>query len=146
MIEGIRHTGIVVRDLERTKNFYLKLGFKIQSQAREKGSFIESVTGIKDVNIEWIKMNLPDGNLLELIKYFNPATEKEKYIQEANQLGVSHLAFNIRNIDLFCNNVIKLGGSIINPPSLTDNKLFKVAYCHDVEGNLFEAVERQNEK
>ena len=145
MIEGFRHAGIVVRDLEKTQDFYLKLGFKTQSQAIETGSFIESVTGIEDVNIKWIKMNLPDGNLLELIKYINPVTEKEIFLQEANQLGVSHLAFNIRNIDLFCKQVIKLGGSIINSPVLTQNKQFRVAYCHDVEGNLFEAVERQYE-
>ena len=140
MIEGIRHAGIVVRNLEKTQDFYLKLGFKIQSKSLEKGPFIESVTGIKDVNIRWIKMNLPDGNLLELIKYNNPVEEKEIFLQDANQLGMSHLAFNIRNIDLFCKNVIKLGGNIVNAPVLTENKQFKVAYCHDVEGNLFEAV------
>lgn len=145
MIEGIRHTGIVVRDLAKSQDFYLNLGFKIQSQAEEEGPFIENVTGIKNVNIKWIKMNLPDGNLLELIQYNNPLTEKEISKQEANQFGVSHLAFNVRNIDLFCQNVIKLGGNIVNLPSLTINKQFKVAYCHDIEGNLFEAVEKQYE-
>ena len=44
-----------------------------------------------------------------------------------------------------CKNVIKLGGNIVNAPVLTENKQFKVAYCHDVEGNLFEAVEKQYE-
>ena len=81
MIEGIRHAGIVVRNLEKTQDFYLKLGFKIQSKSLEKGPFIESVTGIKDVNIRWIKMNLPDGNLLELIKYNNPFEERRFFFK-----------------------------------------------------------------
>lgn len=143
MIEGIRHTGIVVHDLKKTSEFYLSLGFKIQSKSTESGDFIENVTGIKDVNIKWIKMNLPDENILELIKYNFPEETKLKKKQKANQIGVSHLAFNVKGIDQFCENVVKLGGSIINMPVVTNNNYFKVAYCHDVEGNLFEVVEKQ---
>ena len=142
MIEGIRHTGIVVKNLRKTSEFYLSLGFKIQSEDSEVGDFIESVTGIKNVNIKWIKMNLPDGNLLELIKYIYPEEANNKNKQKANQIGISHLAFNVKDIDQFCQNVIKLGGSVINMPALTNNNYFKVAYCHDVEGNLFEVVEK----
>ena len=142
MIQGIRHTGIVVHDLKKLSNFYIKLGFTIQSQAIEKGSFIEQVTGIKDVSLEWIKMNLPDGSLLELIKYHFPITKEEiNCKQPANKFGVSHLAFNVTNINDFCNHVVKFGGSIVNKPAITENKKFQVAYCHDLEGNLFEAVE-----
>ena len=36
---------------------------------------------------------------------------------------------------------MELGGSIINEPAITNNKQFKVAYCHDIEGNLLEVVE-----
>ena len=67
MIEGFRHAGIVVRDLEKTQAFYLKLGFKTQSQAIGTGSFIESVTGIEDVNIKWIK---------KMVKRLRAGTEK----------------------------------------------------------------------
>ena len=76
MIEGIRHTGIVVNNLQKASEFYLALGFKIQAKANEEGRFIEKVTGFKNVNIEWIKMVLNDGNLLELIQYNNPKKEK----------------------------------------------------------------------
>ena len=142
LIQGTRHTGIVVHDLKKLSNFYIKLGFKIQSQAIEMGSFIDQVTGIKDVNLEWIKMNLPDGSLLELIKYHFPSEKEEIiYKQPANKYGVSHLAFNVINIHDFCNQVVKFGGSIVNNPATTENKKFQVAYCHDLEGNLFEAVE-----
>lgn len=143
MIEGIRHTGIVVKNLRETSEFYLSLGFKIHSEATEFGNFIENVTGIKNANIKWVKMNLPDGNLLELIKYNFPEETSNKNKQKANQIGVSHLAFNVKGIDQFCENIIKLGGSIVNMPALTNNNYYKVAYCHDVEGNLFEVVEKQ---
>ena len=56
---------------------------------------------------------------------------------------MSHIAFNVNNIESFCKNIVKLGGSIINEPAITNNKQFKVAYCHDIEGNLLEVVETQ---
>ena len=143
MIEGIRHTGIVVNNLQKASEFYLALGFKIQAKANEEGRFIEKVTGFKNVNIEWIKMVLNDGNLLELIQYNNPKKEKKLNKQPPNQIGVSHIAFNVNNIESFCKNIVDLGGSIINEPAITNNKQFKVAYCHDIEGNLLEVVETQ---
>ena len=82
MIKGFRHTGIVVNNLEKVCNFYVSLGFSIKSQALEKGTFIEQVTGLKNVNLKWIKMDLPDGTLLELLKYDSPNSTfiKEKHL------------------------------------------------------------------
>ena len=37
--------------------------------------------------------------------------------------------------------VKKLGGSIVNPPALSDNGRFLVMYCHDIDGILMEIVE-----
>lgn len=141
MIKGFRHTGIVVHNLEKVCNFYVSLGFSIKSQALEKGAFIEQVTGLKNVNLKWIKMNLPDGTLLELLKYDSPKLPLIKEKQIPNKYGVSHMAFTVNKINDFCKEVVNSGGSIVNIPALTNNKKFKVVYCHDVEGNLFEAVE-----
>lgn len=141
MIKGFRHTGIVVHNLEKVCNFYVSLGFSIKSQALEKGAFIEQVTGLKNVNLKWIKMNLPDGTLLELLKYDSPKLTLIKEKQIPNKYGVSHMAFTVNKINDFCKEVVNSGGSIVNIPALTNNKKFKVVYCHDVEGNLFEAVE-----
>ena len=65
MIINIRHTGIVVNDLEKMANFYRHLGFKDESRLVEKGSFIEQVVNIPLVKIEWIKLRSPDGFLIE---------------------------------------------------------------------------------
>ena len=143
MIAGVRHTGIVVKNLEATRDFYLALGFTIQSQAQETGSFIEQVTGLAKVKLQWVKMSLPDYSLLELIRYDFPMDIETDGLQNPNRLGVSHLAFSVREIDKFCGLVVELGGNVINAPALTKEKNYKVAYCHDIEGNLFEAVEIQ---
>ena len=86
-------------------------------------------------------MKLPDGSLLELLQYQQPTRGQKKTKQLSNEMGVSHVAFTVKNMDRICEQIVRLGGGLVNEPALTENSLFKVAYCYDVEGNLFEIVE-----
>ena len=141
MIKAIRHTGIVVRDLEKSTEFYRALGFVEDNRALEEGDFIDTVVGLQNTKLEWVKLKAPDGSLLELLKYHSHPKQKEIAKQKSNQLGVSHLAFSVSNIDTICEKIEEIDGSIVNPPALANNKKVKVAYCHDNEGNLIEIVE-----
>jgi predicted enzyme related to lactoylglutathione lyase len=141
MIKTVRHTGIVVRDLKRTADFYRGIGFIDDNQAIEEGEFIDQVTGLKKTKLEWIKLKAPDGYLLELLQYHSHPDKTQIMQQKSNKLGCSHMAFGVDNIDNACETIQNLGGSIVNPPALTNDKKVKVAYCHDVEGVLMEIVE-----
>jgi len=141
MIETVRHTGIVVRDLHNSVEFYSALGFIKDNHAIEEGIFIDRVVGLKNVKLEWAKLKAPDGYLLELLQYHSHPEQKEIVKQGSNQLGCSHLAFSVDDIDNVCKKIKKVGGSVVNSPTLTNDKKLKVAYCHDNEGNLMEIVE-----
>ena len=56
MISKIRHTGVVVRDLVKSLNFYEALGFKLASRQIEQGDFIDQVVGLKKVKVETAKL------------------------------------------------------------------------------------------
>ena len=62
-------------------------------------------------------------------------------MQKSNKLGCSHIAFSVDNIEITCQKIKAMGGSIVNSPALTVDKKVKVAYCHDIEGVLMEIVE-----
>ena len=141
MIEAVRHTGIVVRDLHKTVEFYCTLGFIKDNRAIEEGIFIDTVVGLKNVKLEWVKLKAPDGYLLELLQYHSHPEQKELSRQKSNQLGCSHIAFRVNDIVTVCEKIEKIGGSVVNPPALTKDKKVKVAYSHDNEGNLMEIVE-----
>ena len=141
MITSVRHTGIVVRDLIKTANFYRAIGFVEDNRASEQGAFIDQVTGLKNTKLEWVKLKSPDGYVLELLQYRSHLESTEITNQESNKLGCSHIAFGVDNIEKTCEIIEKIGGSIVNPPALSDDKKVKVAYCHDVEGVLMEIVE-----
>ena len=141
MIKAVRHTGVVVRDLEKSVKFYCTLGFVKASQAIEEGVFIDAVVGLQNTKLEWVKLKAPDGYLLELLQYHSHPEQKEIEKQKSNQLGYSHMAFSVKNINAVCEKIEEIGGSMVNPPALTNDKKVKVAYCHDNEGNLMEIVE-----
>jgi catechol 2,3-dioxygenase-like lactoylglutathione lyase family enzyme len=141
MIKTVRHTGVVVRNLEKSVEFYRVLGFVEDNRDTEEGNFIDAVVGLKNAKVEWVKLKAPDGYLLELLQYHSHPEQKEIAKQKSNQLGCSHLAFGVDNIDSVCEKIEEIGGSIVNPPALTNDKKVKVAYCHDNEGNLMEIVE-----
>lgn len=141
MIKAVRHTGIVVRSLEKSEEFYCALGFIEDNRAIEKGVFIDTVVGLQNTELEWVKLKAPDGYLLEILQYHSDPEQKSITKQKSNQLGCSHLAFSVDSINSVCEKIEKLGGSIVNYPILTNDKKVKVAYCHDNEGNLMEIVE-----
>jgi catechol 2,3-dioxygenase-like lactoylglutathione lyase family enzyme len=141
MIRSVRHTGIVVRDLEKSTEFYCALGFVKDNQAIEEGNFIDTVVGLQNTKLEWVKLKAPDGYLLELLQYHSHPESTEITQQKSNKLGCSHMAFSVDNIDRICEKIEQLGGFVINPPALTNDKKIKVSYCHDLEGVLMEIVE-----
>ena len=141
MIKAVRHTGIVVRNLDESVKFYRTLGFVEDNRDIEEGVFIDTVVGLQGAKLEWVKLKAPDGYLLELLQYHSHPEQKNIVKQKSNQLGCSHLAFSVKGINAVCEKIKKIGGSMVNPPALTNDKKVKVAYCHDNEGNLMEIVE-----
>ena len=69
MIRNIRHTGIVVRNLDKAIRFYEGLGFSIWKREVEKGQYIDKIVGLDNTEIETAKLKSPCGGLLELLKY-----------------------------------------------------------------------------
>ena len=141
MIENMRHVGLVVKDLAKQESFYSALGFRRFKSEIESGRFIEQVTGIDKVEIEWVKMTLPEGMVLELLKYRQPESQVRCEKAHADRLGCSHIAFTVNQIDEICNVIEDNGGSVVNPPEPSSDGQVKVAYCHDPEGILLEIVE-----
>lgn len=141
MILNKRHTGLVVRDLNRSISFYECLGLKVWRREKEVGPFIDAVVGIHDVHIEWAKMNCPDGSLVELLQYHSHPDIQPLADAPSNRLGCSHIAFTVDDIARTCGEIIRLGGTVVNPPAIAPSGLVRVAYCHDQDGILMELVE-----
>ena len=140
MIRNIRHTGIVVRNLDKAVGFYEGLGFSMWKREVENGPFIDKVVGLYNVRIETAKLKSPCGALLELLQYHSHPVEKKISKQPSNQLGCSHIAITVENLDEAMTYIRDSGGSIVNAPETSPEGAVRVAYCYDPEGVLMEVV------
>ena len=145
MILNKRHTGLVVRDIERSIKFYEALGLRVWRREEEIGPFIDAVVGIPDARIEWAKMKCPDGSLVELLQYHSHPDSQPLADAASNRLGSSHIAFTVDDIVRTCGEIVRLGGTVVNPPAIAPGGLVRVAYCHDPDGVLMEVVEEATE-
>jgi len=144
MVLNTRHTGIVVRDIQKSILFYSGLGMRIKSSEKESGTYVGKLVGLDEVIIEWAKLELADGSLLELLQYHTHPVTEDIELQKANKLGCSHIALTVANIDSTVKYFTENGGFVPREVQTSPNGLVKVAYCYDPEGNIIEIVEEIN--
>tara|TARA_Y100001973_G_C5069724_1_gene266921 strand:- start:28 stop:444 length:417 start_codon:yes stop_codon:yes gene_type:complete len=136
MIKNIRHSGVVVRNIVESYNFYKGLGFNVVSDEIEKGRFLNTILGIDDCEIRVIKMSC--GNqMIELLGYINP--QSKDFEKRINSIGCSHLAMTVNDIESVYKKLTKQGVEFINPPE--SNEKVKVAFCKDPNDVWLELVE-----
>lgn len=143
MILSTRHTGLVVRDLEKSLIFYRDiLGLSILKQMKETGPYIERVVDIPGASLEWIKLKVPDGSLVELIQYLSGSgAQQETENFHSDRIGCSHIAFTVKDIDQLYGNLIKKGYDCNSAPQFSPDGAVKVLYCHDPDGIIVELVQ-----
>ena len=141
MISGVRHTGIVVSDIENAIKFWVDLlGFKIQTDQLEEGEFIDSLLGLKNVSVRTVKLSAENGTLVELL-FFNSHKELEKWEGSPFKTGITHIALNVENIDALVSSLIHNGYNQINPYQKSPNGKVLVCYLVGFENVLLELVQ-----
>lgn len=140
MIKDIRHTGIVVIDLEASLLFYRDLlGFKIVKQMEESGDYIDNISSLRNIKATTVKMTSPTGHMIELLKYHShPEEQKMRRICE---IGISHIAFTVDNLDFEYERLTDKGIQFNSTPQLSPDGYAKVTFCRAPEGTLIEMVE-----
>jgi lactoylglutathione lyase len=143
MIRNIRHTGVVVSNLEQSIDFYVNvLGFKIVKKAIESNSFIDKILGFKDAKVTTIKMITPQEEMIELL-YFHTLKGNANGTQLVDY-GLTHFAITVDNIQEVWSKLIDRGVNFISPPELSPDGYAKVAFCQDPEGVFIEIVQVLN--
>jgi len=140
MIKEIRHTGIVVDDLEKSLWFYKeKMGFKVFKHMDESGNFIDNILGMDKISVTTVKMILGHGQMIELLDF---SSHKKNILQRSiNDIGPTHLAFTVDNIDVIYDDFLNDGVEFISTPKVSEDGGVKVVFCKAPEGTYIELVE-----
>ena len=140
-MKEIRHTGIVVTDMQKSLKFYKDiLGMKVIKDFKEKGGYIDGISGLSGVNLHMVKLIVDDGSMIELLQYISHPG-KVNARKRICDIGCSHIAFTVENIEKDYRRLLKHGIKFNSPPMVSPDGYAKVAFCHDPDGTAIELVE-----
>ena len=100
-MKAIRHTGIVVTDMEKAFRFYRDLlGLKPIVDFMEKGEYIDTVLAERGVHVRMVKLVADDDGMIELVYregtgrnpawyywFIRPSGESNKWMEVAYTSG-----------------------------------------------------------
>ncbi len=142
MITQIRHTGLVVADLDGALLFWRDLlGFRVEKQMDESGPHIDAMMSLKNVLVTTVKMTAPEGGMIELL-HFQSHPDLPTWQGKPYSTGFTHLAMTVGNLDEAYKKLSVAGASFPAPPQYSPDGTVKVIYCKGPEGVLLELVEK----
>lgn len=141
MITEIRHTGLVVADLDGALRFWCDLlGFRVVKRMDESGPHIDAMMGLEDVLVTTAKLAAPDGKLLELL-HFKSHPDRPAWTGTPYSTGFTHIALTVSDLDAEYRKLTAEGVKFFAPPQRSPDGNVKVIYCQGPEGVLLELVE-----
>jgi catechol 2,3-dioxygenase-like lactoylglutathione lyase family enzyme len=140
MILNVRHTGIVVKDLKASLDFYIKqLGFSIKIQADEDSAFIDTILGLNNSDLTTVKLTLHNGAMIELLDF--KAHKNNIHKTQIVDTGPTHMAFTVDDLEQTYQKFSQDGIEFISSPQVSPDGNAKVAFCSAPEGTYIELVE-----
>ncbi len=131
------HTGLVVTDLEDALSFYRDtLGFDVVEEFTLSGDGIGTAIAVDGVVGEFAHLDTGESRL-ELIEY-EPAG-KHASPDAINQLGATHLGFEVTDIDAFYANLPDDVEPLSSPQEVDIG--VEILFFRDPDGNFVEVLE-----
>ena len=142
MITNYRHTGLVVENLKKSKEFYCELlNFRVIQNIIEEGDYFNKLINEKNLKAKVIKARLPDNVVLELLEFINVKKKTIKKPKRYYPIGTIHMCFTVKNIDHLYKKLKKNKIKFLSPPLKSDFDPVKTCFCYDPDFNLVQFVE-----
>lgn len=146
---GVYHSGLTVRDMEASLNFYVDLlGLTLMHTQVGDDAYTRRLVGIPDAVIRVSLLRIDgaspglSGHVLELLQYVQPAGRQIE--TRPCDPGAAHLAFATRDCQGLFDRLRAAGVACISEPVTIEagiNKGGKSCYLRDPDGFIVELVQ-----
>jgi len=146
MIMALHHTALSVSDLDRSIEFYrdvlgMTLVWRIDHRKSES---LEKVVRLKNVDVSYGMLSGWEGRI-ELFQYHFPVGEPYPPDKPVSDKGITHFAFEVKNIDVLFKKLVACGVRFNSPP-MEVRPGVKAVYFHDPDGITIEFVQYSQTK
>jgi len=135
------HVSITARSADRLSAFYIDV-FDCEEMRPPRtlsGEVVSRGNGLPNSMIYSIWLRFPDQEtpFLELLEYESSVDRVEPRV---NEIGISHLSFQLDDIQSTMSKILKAGGSALGETTNfgTTDEPFLIVYMRDCEGNILE--------
>ena len=139
---GLRHSGIVVKDADRSVVFYRDyLGFEVIDDRFEGGKYLETILGLPGACARTVKLRGAGTSIIELLEF--QGSEEDKSTKPVGLLGLgpTHIALTVDDIDTLYLSLLKQGTCFVSAPIMSPDGKVKLAFCRDPDGAFLELVQ-----
>ncbi|MEA3158611.1 MAG: glyoxylase family protein [Gammaproteobacteria bacterium] len=114
-IHAIGHIGICVADMERSSRFWCDgLGFSVLREWQFSGRRWRQILELEELDLR-SRIIRRDQLTLELLCYDKPGHIGTSQRRPMNQLGFTHLAVWVNDLDQVAGRLLECGGTIVEP-------------------------------
>tara|TARA_R110000868_G_scaffold241291_5_gene495863 strand:+ start:114 stop:692 length:579 start_codon:yes stop_codon:yes gene_type:complete len=136
----LKNIGLCVSDIERSRLFYTEVfGFKADPEPQKIGKMLGGLLELENLDLTIHFLN-KQGVRLELLHYASPGTLGDGTRHPMNQLGLSHLAFEVTNIDSVAQAVAHMGGQVLEQTRLGAPGKTAAMMVTDPDGTRIELI------
>ena len=138
------HTGLQVRDLERSLAFYRDLlGFELVFQWNPRAAYIRQLVGYPDVDLHAAVLRPPNSDVfLELLEYRN--VERTPVDTSTANPGTAHTAYFVDDLEALYADLVAAGVKAVSAPvtpTIGPNKGGRAVYLLDPDGIRVELIQ-----
>ncbi|GAA0335166.1 lactoylglutathione lyase [Oceanobacillus oncorhynchi subsp. oncorhynchi] len=144
-ITGFVHSGITVKDLDASLEFYVDLlGLKLRSRQNVTDDYVLNIVeipGIKEIKIAFIE--IPGGTVIEMLEY--EGTKTYSGAARTCDYGTGHICLQVENLESMYEDLKEKGVQFQSKgvQNITSgaNKGAKAIYMLDPDGYIIELME-----
>lgn len=140
-VRTVRHTGIVVTDMERSLAFYRdELGLSVTSDQLESGEFVDTILSMPGTSVRTVKLAAREGpTLVELLEFRDGSPPETP--GDLRRIGATHAALTVDDLDSLFERLRAGGTPFLSEPRVSVDGRARVCFCTDPDGTPLELVE-----
>lgn len=136
MIRGLHHAGISVRDLDRSIEFYRKLGLEVVQQVAFGGDAMDRITRLTGTRGR-AAMLRADALYLELFEFEAP--QPRQVPRAVCDHGISHFCIEVTDVHAAFERLKSMGVEFHCEPQVFGSAV--ATYARDPDGNVIELLQ-----